>query len=38
MPFIDIRGQRLHYEDTGGVGPAIAFSHGLLMDASMWDA
>lgn len=38
MPFIDLRGQRLHYEDTGGAGPAIVFSHGLLMDASMWDA
>jgi len=37
VPFIDIRGQRLHYEDTGGVGPVIVFSHGLLMDASMWD-
>jgi pimeloyl-ACP methyl ester carboxylesterase len=38
MPFSDIRGQRLHYEDTGGAGPVLAFSHGLLMDASMWDA
>jgi pimeloyl-ACP methyl ester carboxylesterase len=38
MPFIDMRGQRLHYEDTGGAGPVLAFSHGLLMDASMWDA
>jgi len=38
MPFIDVRGQRLHYEDTGGGGPVLAFSHGLLMDASMWDA
>ena len=38
IPFIDIRGQRLHYEDTGGAGPVLAFSHGLLMDASMWDA
>jgi pimeloyl-ACP methyl ester carboxylesterase len=38
MPFIDVRGQRLHYEDTGGAGRPIVFSHGLLMDASMWNA
>jgi len=38
VPFTEIRGQRLHYQDTGGAGPAIVFSHGLLMDASMWDA
>jgi pimeloyl-ACP methyl ester carboxylesterase len=38
IPFVDIRGQRIHYEDTGGTGPVLAFSHGLLMDASMWDA
>ena len=38
MPFVDVRGQRIHYEDTGGAGPAVVFSHGLLMDASMWDA
>jgi len=38
VPFIDIRGQRLHYEDTGGAAPPLVFSHGLLMDTSMWDA
>jgi len=38
MPFVDVRGQRIHYEDTGGAGPVLVFSHGLLMDASMWDA
>jgi len=37
MPFLDVRGQRIHYEDTGGAGPVLVFSHGLLMDASMWD-
>lgn len=36
MPFADVNGQRLHYEDTGGDGPAIIFSHGLLMDGSMF--
>jgi len=28
--------QRLYYEDTGGDKPAIVFSHGLLMDHSMF--
>lgn len=36
MPFAHINGQRIHYEDTGGSGPVILFSHGLLMDASMF--
>ena len=31
-----VRGVELHVEDTGGTGPAIAFSHGLLWSASMW--
>jgi len=30
-------GNRLHYEVTGD-GPVIAFSHGVLMDATMWSA
>jgi pimeloyl-ACP methyl ester carboxylesterase len=38
MPFLDVRDQRIHYQDTGGAGPALVFSHGLLMDESMWDA
>lgn len=36
MPYADINGQRLYYEDTGGDKPAIVFSHGLLMDGSMF--
>ena len=36
MPFAAVNGQRLYYEDTGGDGPAIVFSHGLLMDGSMF--
>ena len=36
MPFAQVNGQRLYYEDTGGSGPAIVFSHGLLMDQSMF--
>ncbi|WP_205695909.1 alpha/beta fold hydrolase [Conexibacter sp. SYSU D00693] len=38
MPFADVGGHRLHYEDTGGDGPAVVFSHGLFMDGSMFDA
>ena len=38
MPFADVNGQRLHYEDTGGDGPAVVLSHGFLMDSSMFAA
>ena len=31
-----IRGADLHVEDTGGKGPLIVFSHGLLWSTSMW--
>ena len=37
MPFAPVNGQNIYYEDTGGRGPAIVFSHGLLMDRSMFD-
>lgn len=37
MPYADVNGQRLYYEDSGGDGPAVAFSHGLFMDESMFD-
>ena len=36
MPFAHVNGQKLYYEDTGGDGPVIVFSHGLLMDSSMF--
>lgn len=36
MPFATVNGQGLHYEDTGGEGPAVLLSHGFLMDASMF--
>ena len=38
MPYAHVNGQRLYYEDTGGDGPAILFSHGLLMDGNMFAA
>jgi len=37
MAFAEVNGQRIHFEDSGGDGPVLAFSHGLLMDRSMWD-
>jgi pimeloyl-ACP methyl ester carboxylesterase len=37
MPFADVNGQKLRYEDTGGDGPAILFSHGYLMDHTMFE-
>lgn len=37
MPFADINGQRVFYEDSGGDGPAVLFSHGFLMDHEMFD-
>jgi pimeloyl-ACP methyl ester carboxylesterase len=36
MPIADVNGQRLYYEDTGGTGPAVIFSHGLFMDHEMF--
>src|SRR5262249_7961583 len=36
MPYANINGQRLYYEDTGGSGLALVFSHGLLLDGTMF--
>lgn len=36
MPYAVVNEQRIHYQDTGGSGPVLAFSHGLLMDHSMF--
>lgn len=38
MPYADINGQRIYYEDTGGSGPPVILAHGFLMDQSMFDA
>lgn len=38
MPYAAINGQKIHYTDSGGDKPALLFSHGLLMDCSMFDA
>jgi pimeloyl-ACP methyl ester carboxylesterase len=39
MPYITIESQtrrNIWYDDTGGSGPAIVFSHGFLMDRTMF--
>ena len=36
MPTAAVNGQMLYYEDTGGTGPAVIFSHGLFMDHEMF--
>jgi pimeloyl-ACP methyl ester carboxylesterase len=36
MPTAEANGQTLYYEDSGGDGPAVVFSHGFLMDSSMF--
>lgn len=38
MPYADVNGQRLFYTDTAGDGPPVVFSHGFLMDHTMFDA
>ncbi|RKH53771.1 alpha/beta fold hydrolase [Corallococcus llansteffanensis] len=36
MPYLSIRGTRLYYEDTGGTGEPVLFSHGLLWDSRLF--
>ena len=36
MPFADIHGNRLYYEDADGEGVPVVLSHGFLMDADMF--
>jgi pimeloyl-ACP methyl ester carboxylesterase len=38
MTEIELSAGIVDYQDTGGDRPAIVFLHGLLMDASLWDA
>jgi len=38
MPQRSVNGVRLYVEDTGGNGPPVLFSHGLLYSCRMWDA
>src|SRR5581483_12488544 len=36
MPFAEVNGQRIRYDDTGTDGAPIIFSHGFLMDREMF--
>jgi pimeloyl-ACP methyl ester carboxylesterase len=38
MSVAEVNGQRISYTDYGGNGPAVLFSHGFLMDRSMFEA
>jgi pimeloyl-ACP methyl ester carboxylesterase len=37
MPFADVNDQHIYFEDSGGGGPAVIFSHGFLMDHEMFE-
>ena len=37
MPYANVNGQRIYFEDSGGDGGAIILAHGFLMDQSMFD-
>jgi 3-oxoadipate enol-lactonase len=36
MPFADVNDQHIYFEDSGGDGAAVIFSHGFLMDHEMF--
>jgi pimeloyl-ACP methyl ester carboxylesterase len=36
MPFADVNGQHIYFEDSEGDGPSVLFSHGFLMDHEMF--
>lgn len=36
MPIAEVNGQGIRYEDSGGNGPPVIFSHGFLMDREMF--
>ena len=38
MREIQLSAGTIEYEDTGGGGPVLVLLHGLMMDASLWDA
>ncbi|MEM7288070.1 MAG: alpha/beta hydrolase [Actinomycetota bacterium] len=38
MPVAEVNGQSINYADSGGDGPVILWSHGFLMDHTMFDA
>jgi pimeloyl-ACP methyl ester carboxylesterase len=36
MPEVELSAGTIEYQDTGGDGAAIVFSHGVVMDGSLW--
>jgi 3-oxoadipate enol-lactonase len=36
MPFAEVNGQRLRFDDTGGDGAPVVLAHGFLMDREMF--
>lgn len=38
MTTITVNGQTIHYTDSAGSGPALVFSHGALLDSTMWES
>jgi pimeloyl-ACP methyl ester carboxylesterase len=36
MPYAEINGQRIRFEDSGGEGPPVVLAHGFLMDREMF--
>lgn len=36
MPFAQIGNNRIYYEDTGGPEPAVVFSHGFVLDRTLF--
>ena len=37
MSAVTVNGQEFYYTDTRSEGPAVVFSHGALLDSTMWD-
>ena len=37
MATASVNGITISYHDSGGTGPVIVFSHGFLMDSSLFD-
>jgi len=38
VPHLELSAGRIQYEDTGGSGPVLVFSHGLIMDGTLFPA
>jgi pimeloyl-ACP methyl ester carboxylesterase len=36
MPEVQLSAGTIEYEDTGGSGPTVLLTHGLIMDGSLW--